>query len=52
MEFKLPYSPVNQSPEQQRSYKPNFIYYGKRFLIKDKPKPTKKKKKKSIKSSK
>ena len=44
MEFKLPYSPVNQSPEQQRSYKPNFIYYGKRFLIKDKPKPTKKKK--------
>ena len=45
MEFKLPYSPVNQSSEQQRAYKPHFIYYGKRFLIKDKPKPIKKKKK-------
>jgi hypothetical protein len=46
MEFKLPYSPVNQSPDKQRSYKPHFIYYGKRFIIKDKPKTVKKSKKK------
>ena len=36
MEFRIPFSPSNDSSEIQRANKPIYIYYGKRILKKNK----------------
>ena len=39
MEFNLPFSPTNNTIQIQRIYKPQFIYYGKRYINKKKKLP-------------